>query len=64
MDGLERYLAGIAQLGPRALSRNKIWEKDQTVAMVMQKPSKFMDIDPILLIFAGYDRLIYINLHA
>ena len=32
--------------------------------MVMQKPSKFMDIHPILLIFAWYIRLIYINLHA
>ncbi len=35
--------------------------------MVMQKPSKFMDIDPILFIFAGYGRLImliYINLYV
>ena len=35
-----------------------------TVALVMQKPSKSMDIAPILIIFARYGRLIYINLHA
>ncbi len=30
----------------------------------MQKPSKSMDINPILLIFAVYGCLIHINLHA
>ena len=30
----------------------------------MQKPSKSMDIDPILMNFARYIRLIYINWHA
>ena len=34
------------------------------VAMVMQKPSKSMDIALILMIFARYDRFIYIDLHA
>ena len=32
--------------------------------MVMQKRSKSIDIDQILLIFAPYGRLININLHA
>ena len=32
--------------------------------MVMQKPSKFMDIDPILMNFGRYSHLIYINWHA
>ena len=34
------------------------------VAMVMQKPSKSMDIAPILMIFARYGCLIYINVLA
>ncbi len=38
--------------------------KKQFFSMVMKKPSKFMNIDLILLIFAGYGCLIYINLHA
>ena len=32
--------------------------------MVMQKPSKSMDIDPILMNFGRYSHLIYINWHA
>ena len=32
--------------------------------MVMQKPSKSMDIDPIVMNFGRYGRLIYINWHA
>ncbi len=42
---------------------NKILEKSKMVAMVMQKPSESMDIDPILLIFVVYVCLIHFNLH-
>ncbi len=43
---------------------NRILGTLTTVAMVMQKPSKSMDIAPILLIFARYGCLIYINVLA
>ena len=36
----------------------------KTVAMVIQKPSKSMDIATILMIFARYGCLIYINVYA
>ena len=42
----------------------QILDKLVTVAMVMQKPSKSMDIGPILMIFARYGLLIYVNIHT
>ena len=39
-------------------------EKSKTVATVMQKPSKPMDIDPIIMIFAIYGSLTHTILHA
>ena len=48
----------------RASWHNRILGTLTTVAMVMQKPSKSMDIAPILMIFARYGRLIYMNVHA
>ncbi len=32
--------------------------------MVMEKPSKSMDIGPTLMIFARYGRFSYVNLHT
>ena len=48
----------------RASWHNHIFGTLTTVAMVMQKPSKSMDIAQILMIFARYGCLIYINVHA
>ncbi len=42
----------------------QILDKLTTIAMVMQKPYKSMGIGPILMVFARYGQLIYINLHA
>ncbi len=39
-------------------------EKSKRVAMVVQKPSKSMDVNPILLILAVYGCVIHINKHA
>ena len=48
----------------RASWHNHILGTWTVVAMVTQKPSKSMDIAPILMIFARYGCLIYIIVHA
>ncbi len=48
----------------RASWHNHILGKLTTVAIVMQKPAKSMDIARILMIFAVYGWFIYINVHA